>query len=379
MMKKLVGRLAWAFLVTAVAVPAFAQSAGSVRGTVVDSSGAVVPGVVVVLTSETTKFAQEQVSSANGRHLLRRRHAGPVHGQGHARRLQGAIETKGLRVSANDTLSIEVKLEVGVAGEVVEVRADRASDPDEHRRPRRPDHARADREPLDRRPQPPRAHPHPARRRGSEPGLVRDGWYQIRVRRGRGASFSINGARAENLGITLDGANLRDIGDNSSMMNVPNNEFVSEVKVQTSNYAAEFGSSTISVQAITKAGSSEFHGSALLLRTALPVGGQRSLAQLRAVRRDPRASSSIPASRCPVPSSSRARASTRTGTRRSSSSATSGRSRHVDTGSVQAVVPTTDMRNGNFATYLGGQNLDSREHAQHPLRLPECRTARSGP
>jgi hypothetical protein len=75
-------------------------------------------------------------------------------------------------------------------------------------------------------------------------------------------SFSINGARSTNIGVTLDGANLRDIGNNGGTMNVPNNEFVAEVKVQMSNYAAEFGTAAINVQAVTRNGSSEFHGSA---------------------------------------------------------------------------------------------------------------------
>ena len=100
------------------------------------------------------------------------------------------------------------------------------------------------------------------------PGIVAPEQSQFEVQgigRGFGGvgpdSFSINGARAENLGVTLDGANLRDIGNNSGMLNVPNNEFVAEVKVQTSNYAAEFGTAAVNVQAVTKSGSSEFHGS----------------------------------------------------------------------------------------------------------------------
>ena len=64
------------------------------------------------------------------------------------------------------------------------------------------------------------------------------------------------------MGVTLDGANMRDIGNNGGSMNVPNNEFVAEVKVQMSNYAAEFGTAAINVQAVTRSGSSEFHGSA---------------------------------------------------------------------------------------------------------------------
>src|ERR1041385_1863996 len=43
-------------------------------------------------------------------------------------------------------------------------------------------------------------------------------------------------------------------------MIVPNNDMVQEVKIQTSNYAAEFGTSAVQVQAVTRSGSSEFHG-----------------------------------------------------------------------------------------------------------------------
>jgi hypothetical protein len=79
---------------------------------------------------------------------------------------------------------------------------------------------------------------------------------------GASGEISINGVRSQNLGITLDGANLRDVGANSGTLNVPNNEFVQEIKVQSSNYAAEFGSSGVQVQALTKSGSSRFHGTA---------------------------------------------------------------------------------------------------------------------
>src|SRR5207244_1351994 len=60
----------------------------------------------------------------------------------------------------------------------------------------------------------------------------------------------------------LDCSRMIDIGSNSGLIIAPNTDFVSEVKVQSSNYAAEFGSGGIQVNAITKGGSSEFHGSA---------------------------------------------------------------------------------------------------------------------
>ena len=64
-------------------------------------------------------------------------------------------------------------------------------------------------------------------------------------------------------------------------MNVPNNEFVAEVKVQMSNYAAEFGTAAINVQAVTRSGSSEFHGSAYDYLRHHKLLGQRPRAQLR--------------------------------------------------------------------------------------------------
>ena len=53
-----------------------------------------------------------------------------------------------------------------------------------------------------------------------------------------------------------------DIGSNNGLIIAPNTDFVSEVKIQSSNYAAEFGSGGIQVNATTKGGSSEFHGTA---------------------------------------------------------------------------------------------------------------------
>src|SRR4029453_13903139 len=45
---------------------AFAQNAGSLRGTVTDTTGAVVPGATVMLTNEATKFSRQVVTDAQG-------------------------------------------------------------------------------------------------------------------------------------------------------------------------------------------------------------------------------------------------------------------------------------------------------------------------
>ena len=53
--------------------------------------------------------------------------------------------------------------------------------------------------------------------------------------------YNVNGVRGSNNVITLDGSRMIDIGSNNGLIIAPNNDFVAEVKIQSSNYAAEFG------------------------------------------------------------------------------------------------------------------------------------------
>jgi hypothetical protein len=355
MLSRLVSRLGLTLAVAALAASAFAQSAGSFRGTVTDTTGAVVPGATVTLTNEGTKFTREGVTNATGGFFFASvdpgRYSLKVSLTGFK-----TYESKGLRLSANDTVGVDVKLEVGQIGETIEVTADRtviSTQTGAREGLITPDTIEK-LSILGR---------NPTELLRILPGVVaptQDQFEQVGIGTGFGNvgnSFSINGARPENLGVTLDGANLRDIGNNSGMMNVPNNEFVSEVKVQTSNYAAEFGSATVSVQAITKAGSSEFHGSAYYY--ARPY-------QLSANDRSRNyADSPRPQSEFKYPGFTLSGPILIPGTsfnkNRDKAFFFFGwewQKQNVDTGSVQAVVPTADMRAGNFNSYLGGQNLD---------------------
>ena len=73
-------------------------------------------------------------------------------------------------------------------------------------------------------------------------------------------TYAINGIRTSNNAVSLDGSNLIDIGANNSVMLNVNNDMVQEVKVQSSNFNAEYGSGAVNISAVTKGGSSEFHG-----------------------------------------------------------------------------------------------------------------------
>jgi hypothetical protein len=75
--------------------------------------------------------------------------------------------------------------------------------------------------------------------------------------------YSINGGRLEYNNWELDGGDNMDNGSNTTLNVYPSIESISEFKVMTSNYGAQYGrngSGTIEVE--TKSGTSSFHGSA---------------------------------------------------------------------------------------------------------------------
>ena len=73
--------------------------------------------------------------------------------------------------------------------------------------------------------------------------------------------YHVNGMRGEQNLITIDGSRMMDIGANNGSIITANPDMVQEVKIQTSNYAAEHGTSAVQISATTKGGSSGFHGS----------------------------------------------------------------------------------------------------------------------
>src|SRR5581483_4460688 len=77
-----------------------------------------------------------------------------------------------------------------------------------------------------------------------------------------GGDFSVNGTRGDQNNFMLDGVD-NNSNDNGSYAVLSSVDAISEFKIQTSNYSAEFGRSGGAViNATTKSGSNQFHGSA---------------------------------------------------------------------------------------------------------------------
>jgi Carboxypeptidase regulatory-like domain len=75
-------------------------------------------------------------------------------------------------------------------------------------------------------------------------------------------SQSVNGNRDNTNLLTVDGGFNLDSGSNGSQINNVGIDFVDEVKVQTSNFSAEYGrNSGASINVVTRSGGNAFHGS----------------------------------------------------------------------------------------------------------------------
>ena len=96
------------------------------------------------------------------------------------------------------------------------------------------------------------------------PGVVNTNDYKVAGHAGL-AGISVNGARNNQNNLTLDGVGNVDTGNNGDQLATVSIDAVSEFKILTSNYQAEYGrSSGAQISVVTKSGTNEFHGSGYL-------------------------------------------------------------------------------------------------------------------
>jgi hypothetical protein len=237
---------------------AHGQGAGSatLRGTVTDGSSAVLPGATVTLTNQRTALNRSATTDARGNYvfvaLVPDTYRVEVQLGGFTRWRSGEV-----RLSAGDSLQLGTRLTVGERTEEVTVEAERQL-------LRTDTGAREGTITADQ-----IQNLSIVGRSALEllrilPGVVNDLTSYETVGFSGGANnffgTSVNGTRGTTISPVLDGAKIVDFGSNSSVMVNINPDMVDEVKVQTSNYAAQYGSSGVQVTAVTKGGSSSFHG-----------------------------------------------------------------------------------------------------------------------
>lgn len=268
-------RFAGCIAVLAVlAVVANAQFRAGVQGTVTDNTGAIVPGATVTLTSKETNQTQTTTSNDEGIY----RFVGLAPGN-----YSIAVEkadfkksvTDNVKVDAEATKGIDLKLEAGVISEVVTVEADNAGlqteDANVNKTITTTEITRlpqVNRDPYELARLAPGVFGAGARTAGgassglpntSGPGGSNIGIFATENQ----VPISANGQRVSSNNFQIDGVSVNSQTWGGAAVITPSQETVKEVQVTSATYSAEDGrNSGAQIKVVTQNGTNQWHGSA---------------------------------------------------------------------------------------------------------------------
>src|SRR5882724_190791 len=235
-----------------------AQTTGSatVRGIIKDPKGAVISGAAITLTNEGTRDERKSTTNGDGIYVFSSVSPGAYTLKIESENFKTAT-TQHINIAPGDTRGFDFALEIGLKSEIIQVTGTESLQTETGAKENTITAKQIDNLSI-------------ISRSSLEllrilPGVVAPDANDLQsISFGGGANansaYHVNGMRGENIVVTLDGSRMMDIGSNNGTIITVNPDIVSEVKVQTSNYAAENGSSPIQISAGIKSGSRDFHG-----------------------------------------------------------------------------------------------------------------------
>ena len=249
-------RLAFVLAIAVLGIPGLLQAqglTGQISGTVTDTTGGVLPGVTVTIRNVGTGLTRETVTGTDGAFLFPDLLAGTfdltVTMQGFK-----TYEQKGIELGSTDRLRLRaIALDVGGVSETVSVQSE-AVQVQTNNGARSGLITRENLEDI-------------ALKGRDFAGMLKllPGVIDTRNREAPGwenmNNLSINGRTSFNF--SYDGVTNKDTGQNGANYAAPALDSIAEIRVQTSNFQAEYGrSSGATISVITRSGSRDFHGSA---------------------------------------------------------------------------------------------------------------------
>ena len=237
---------------TALPRSALAQAVyGSIAGTVVDQSGALLPGVSVTVTSVERKTTDTVVTNEAGRYVKERLLPGTYEVKIELSGFKQAVYPN-IQVNVDAQATLDVKLQVGEVAESVTVEGFSPI-------------LKTDRADLSTRFDAKELTELPVLDRNFTkfilltPGAQQLGWQHATAENPQGSTQTqVNGQHFSGTGYQLDGTENRDPILGIIVVN-PNLESIGETKITSQNYDAEFGQATAGVVSVqTKSGSNTF-------------------------------------------------------------------------------------------------------------------------
>jgi hypothetical protein len=227
---------------------------GQIQGTVTDATGAAVPNATIIVTDAAKGTSSTLTSNGAGEftadHLIPDTYNVKITATGFK-----GYEQKGLQVFADGSVAVAAALTVGGSDQTVTVDADAIPQLKTDRADVAvnftaqeltelpiPDHNFANLQLL-------------------LPGAVQLGWAHAASENPQGSKqIQIDGQAFGGVNYTLDGTDNQDAILGIIVIN-PNSESMSEAKLATQNFDAEFGKAVASVETVqTKSGTNQFHG-----------------------------------------------------------------------------------------------------------------------
>jgi hypothetical protein len=250
--------LAWIVLIAVGALtPLAAQTlVGQISGTVTDPSKAVLPGVTVTVVNDETQVSRSVVTDDRGAYIITNL---PPGNYTVTAELQGFKKSgrTGFTLNADGRLTADFTMTVGDVTESVEVAAvaGEAVNRTSGEIARVIDSKQVQSLALNAR--------NYLQLATLVPGSAQTDFNVLATTTSLGTGGqSINGNRGATNNLSVDGVFNLVSGSNASQINNVGIDFIDEVKMQTSNFSAEYGrNSGASINVVTKSGTNAFHGS----------------------------------------------------------------------------------------------------------------------
>lgn len=244
------------FLIAALlssSIVAFGQTTGRISGTVTDEKGAVISNATVTARNTQTNIAHDRQTGEDGQYRFENLPVGPyevtVQATGFAKYVQS-----GITLILNQNAVVDVSLKPGGVQEVVNVTENAAIiNTSNAEVSTQFDSRRLSELPLG-----------PTRNvlavALSAPGVSQLGAGQTGF--SAGINYSSNGGRVRSNNFMVDGQDNNEPGVAGAAQPLNNPDLIQEVRLITNQFLAEYGRNSSSVfNAITKAGTNNFHGS----------------------------------------------------------------------------------------------------------------------
>ncbi|HEU4595033.1 MAG TPA: carboxypeptidase regulatory-like domain-containing protein [Pyrinomonadaceae bacterium] len=244
--------LALAVLLLGLALPAAAQTTGTISGSVQNEKGEAIPGATVTARNVETNISQTAQTGDSGTYRFPNVAVGAyevtVEASGFAKHVQ-----TGITLALNQDAVVDVSMKVGGVNEVVNVVENAALlNTTTAEVSTRFDTRRVSELPL-------------ATNRNvfnialSAPGVSQLGSGQSAF--SQGVQYSSNGGRTRSNNFMIDGQDINDPSVSGGQQAINNPDIVQEVRLITNQFLAEYGRNAGSVlNIVTKAGTNDYHG-----------------------------------------------------------------------------------------------------------------------